>query len=138
MLAKILGPSEHGAEYRSITYEWYGSMVTHDCAPIAQMSLPSPPRPVTSPSTANRSERRCPTGNKVQKKVQLKLDTFLRPPTPPPCVEHGQARREEHRGNNVVHYERGSPQPETWMAFLYDGWCSVPHAPIGVQKFATH
>ena len=41
-LAKILCPSERGAEYRSITYEWSGSMVTHDCAPIARMSPPTP------------------------------------------------------------------------------------------------
>ena len=43
VLAKILGPSERGAEYRSITYEWSGCVVTHDCAPIARMSLPSTP-----------------------------------------------------------------------------------------------
>ena len=32
--AKILGPSEGGANYRTITYERSGSVVTHDCAPI--------------------------------------------------------------------------------------------------------
>eukprot|EP00670_Eutreptiella_braarudii_P012189 CAMPEP_0174318618 /NCGR_PEP_ID=MMETSP0810-20121108/8329_1 /TAXON_ID=73025 ORGANISM="Eutreptiella gymnastica-like, Strain CCMP1594" /NCGR_SAMPLE_ID=MMETSP0810 /ASSEMBLY_ACC=CAM_ASM_000659 /LENGTH=81 /DNA_ID=CAMNT_0015428909 /DNA_START=1610 /DNA_END=1855 /DNA_ORIENTATION=+ len=55
VVAKILGPSERGAEYRSITYERSGSVVMHDCAPIARRSLPSPPRPVSPPSTANRS-----------------------------------------------------------------------------------
>ena len=36
LLAKILGPSERGAEYRSITYERSGSMVTHstDVSPL--------------------------------------------------------------------------------------------------------
>ena len=43
VLAKIVGPSEHGAEYRSITYERSGCVVTHGCAPMARMSLPSPP-----------------------------------------------------------------------------------------------
>ena len=66
-----------------LLHERSGSMVTHDCAPIARMSLPSPPRPVTPPSTANRSERRRPT----RKKVQVKLDTFLRPLAPPPVDE---------------------------------------------------
>ena len=37
--AKILGPSEHGAAYWTITYECSGTVVTHDCAPIAQMSV---------------------------------------------------------------------------------------------------
>ena len=39
VLAKILGPSERGADYRSITYEDSGTVVAHDCAPIARMSL---------------------------------------------------------------------------------------------------
>ena len=42
VLARIPGPSEHGAEYSSIPYKRSGSMVTHDCAPIAQMPLPLP------------------------------------------------------------------------------------------------
>ena len=41
VLAKILGPSERGIEYRSITYARSASMVTHDYAPMARMSLPS-------------------------------------------------------------------------------------------------
>ena len=32
--AKILGPSERGADYRTITYERSGTVVTHDCARI--------------------------------------------------------------------------------------------------------
>ena len=48
VLAKILDPSEHGAEYRSITYERSGSMVTHNCAPIAQMSQAAKPGPKKS------------------------------------------------------------------------------------------
>jgi hypothetical protein len=57
---KILGPSERGADYRSITYECSGTVVTHDCAPIARISLihvQTPPRPTPAPSTANRLER---------------------------------------------------------------------------------
>ena len=38
MLAKILDPSKCGADYRSITYERSGTVVMHECAPIAQRS----------------------------------------------------------------------------------------------------
>jgi hypothetical protein len=31
---KILGLSERGADYQSITYERSGTVVTHDCAPV--------------------------------------------------------------------------------------------------------
>ena len=44
--AKILGPSERGADYQTITYERSGTVVTHDCSPIAWMSIirvPTPP-----------------------------------------------------------------------------------------------
>ena len=37
--ANILGPSERGADYRSVTYERCGTVVTHDCAPIAGLIL---------------------------------------------------------------------------------------------------
>ena len=46
VLAKILGPSECGAEYWSITYEWPGSVVTHDCASIPPIQ---PPKTATVP-----------------------------------------------------------------------------------------
>ena len=58
---KILGLSERSADYRTITYECSGTVVTHDCAPIAQMSVvrvPTTPRPTPAPSAPNRSERR--------------------------------------------------------------------------------
>ena len=61
MLAKILGPAEHGANYRSITEEHSNNMVTYDCAPIARMFFlegQTPPQPTLAPSTANWSERR--------------------------------------------------------------------------------
>ena len=60
VLAKILGPSERGADNQSITYEHSGTLVMHDCAPMARMSLlrvRTPPRPTPAPSTVNRSER---------------------------------------------------------------------------------
>jgi hypothetical protein len=38
MLAEILGPSEHGADW-SITCERFGTVVTDNCAPVARMSL---------------------------------------------------------------------------------------------------
>ena len=56
-------------------------MVTHDSAPMAQMSilrLRTPPQLTLVPSTANRLERRHPG-----QKVQLTLDAFLRPPSAP-------------------------------------------------------
>ena len=59
VFAKILGPSERGADYRSITYERSGTVVTHDCAPVARMSflrVRTPPRPTSPPTTANRCE----------------------------------------------------------------------------------
>ena len=34
--AKILGPSERGADYQPITHECTGTIVTHDCAPVAR------------------------------------------------------------------------------------------------------
>ena len=37
--AKILGPAERGADHWSITHECSGIVVTHDCAPKAQMSV---------------------------------------------------------------------------------------------------
>ena len=46
--AKILGPSEGGVDYRTITYERSGTVVAHDCAPTARMSvfrMLTPPRP---------------------------------------------------------------------------------------------
>ena len=44
MPAKILGTSERGADYRTITYERSGTVVMHDCAPIARMFVvPTPP-----------------------------------------------------------------------------------------------
>ena len=39
VLAKIPGPSECGTVYQSITYERSGTVVTHDCAPTARMSV---------------------------------------------------------------------------------------------------
>ena len=48
MFARILGPSERGADRRSITYECPGTVVMHHCAPVARMSLlrvQTPPRP---------------------------------------------------------------------------------------------
>ena len=45
VLAKILGPSERGAEYRSITYERSGSMVTHESQVLSRKKVvPSTPR----------------------------------------------------------------------------------------------
>ena len=52
VLAKILGPSERGAEYWSITYERSGSMVMHNCPPIAQMSQAAKPGPKKSAAKA--------------------------------------------------------------------------------------
>ena len=43
--AKILGPLERGADFWSITYERSSTVVTHDCALVAQMS------PVWTPMT---------------------------------------------------------------------------------------
>ena len=47
--AKILGRSKRGVDDRTITYERSGTVVMHDCAPIAQMMsvvcVPTPPRP---------------------------------------------------------------------------------------------
>ena len=37
--AKILGPWERGADYQSITYERSGTVVMHDCDPVAWMSF---------------------------------------------------------------------------------------------------
>ena len=37
--AKILAPSERGADCRSIAHEHSGTVVTHDCAPVARMSF---------------------------------------------------------------------------------------------------
>ena len=37
--ANILVPSERGVDYRTITYERSGTVATHDCAPIARMSM---------------------------------------------------------------------------------------------------
>ena len=39
MPAKVLGPSEHGADYQTITYERAGTVVMHDFGPIAWMSI---------------------------------------------------------------------------------------------------
>jgi hypothetical protein len=39
VLAKILCPSERGADDWSITYEHPGTVVTHDCPPVPRMSL---------------------------------------------------------------------------------------------------
>ena len=81
MLAKILGPSECGAHYRSITYECSGIVVTHDCAPYSTDVSPlSVNTPTAHPSslTVNWMKRRQP-----MKKVQLKLDAFVHPPSPP-------------------------------------------------------
>ena len=69
--AKILGPSECGADYRSST------MVMHDCAPIARMSVVRVPTCTPAPSATNGSRIRL-----TRKKVQLKLDAFPCPPSP--------------------------------------------------------
>ena len=53
------------------------SVVTHDCASIAWMSVvrvPTSPQPILAPSAANQSKRRL-----TRKKAQLKLFAFLRP-----------------------------------------------------------
>ena len=39
VLAQIQGPSEHGADNQTTTYERSGDLVTHDCAPVVCMSL---------------------------------------------------------------------------------------------------
>ena len=41
--AKILTPSERGADRRTITYEHSGTVVRHDCAGMSV--VPTPPRP---------------------------------------------------------------------------------------------
>ena len=58
VLAKILGSSERGVDYWSITYECSGTAVTHDCAPRELISplCVNTPWPTPAPSTANRSE----------------------------------------------------------------------------------
>ena len=73
---KILGPSERGADYWSIKYERSVRM--------SLLLVRTPPQPTPAPSTANWSERSQPG-----KKVQLKLNAFLRPPSAPPADEPG-------------------------------------------------
>jgi hypothetical protein len=82
VLAKILGPSERGAEDRSITYERSGSMVMHDCAPIAHMSLPSPPRPVTSLTCQTVGEKA-----PYREEGAAEVGHFSTPQAPPPLDE---------------------------------------------------
>ena len=77
--ATILGSSKRGADYWTITYKRSRTVVTHDDAPIACMSIvPTPPRPtLASPLAPNRSEIRL-----IGKRGPLKLDAFLRPRSP--------------------------------------------------------
>ena len=86
--AKILGPSERGADYRSITHERSGSVVTHDCAPYStDVRHLCANTPTTHPSSLSRPLVR----EKAHWEVQLKLYAFLtvRHPLPPmrqtPC-----------------------------------------------------
>ena len=131
-------------------------MVTHDCALIARMSLPSPPRPVTPPSNANRSERRRRTG----KKVQLKLDNFLHPATPPPvdeseltgesrppkwpqsptaadgalpveCLEKPAKRRcKTLRLAKPLRHTRTAAEKITCLQYANNSWRAIPVAPV--------
>ena len=67
-VAKIWGPSERAADYRSITYERSDTVVMHDCAPVVRMfflCVWTPPPPSSAPTTANWAERR-QTAKKVQ------------------------------------------------------------------------
>ena len=59
VLAKILGSSQRGVDYRSITYERSGAVVTHDCAPIAWILC------VNIPTTHSSSLNRQPVGEKA-------------------------------------------------------------------------
>ena len=45
VLAEFLGPSERGADYRSITFQCSGTVVTHTCAPIRSGACAKKDRP---------------------------------------------------------------------------------------------
>ena len=82
--AKIVGPSKCSTDNWSITYECSGTVVTHECAPIAQMSflrVRTPPRPTSASTTTNREERR-----QTRKKAQLKLGAKNHPHPPLPLM----------------------------------------------------
>eukprot|EP00670_Eutreptiella_braarudii_P028952 CAMPEP_0174377884 /NCGR_PEP_ID=MMETSP0811_2-20130205/121715_1 /TAXON_ID=73025 ORGANISM="Eutreptiella gymnastica-like, Strain CCMP1594" /NCGR_SAMPLE_ID=MMETSP0811_2 /ASSEMBLY_ACC=CAM_ASM_000667 /LENGTH=168 /DNA_ID=CAMNT_0015529983 /DNA_START=639 /DNA_END=1144 /DNA_ORIENTATION=+ len=80
MPAKVLGPSEGGADSRTITYERSGTVVTHDCAPFSTaVHCPYANNPTTHLSSLG------PQPVREKAACQNSLPQGLEPPVTPPA-----------------------------------------------------